>query len=53
MKVEKRVIKIGLMGEEGIEVIEGLSPSDWVVTKGRYRLANGMLVRADLSAEGE
>ncbi|GEM_PF-6390839 len=52
MEVEKRIITIGLMGEEGIEVTDGLSPEDWVVTKGRYRLANGMLVRADLNKMG-
>lgn len=45
-QVEQRIIKLGLIGEEGVEVTSGLQNGDIVATKGRFRLTTGMQVRA-------
>jgi multidrug efflux pump subunit AcrA (membrane-fusion protein) len=49
--VERRAVSIGLTGQEGIEVTEGLREGDVVVTKGRYRLTTGMRVRPNIALE--
>ncbi|MGK0321117.1 MAG: multidrug efflux pump subunit AcrA (membrane-fusion protein) [Granulosicoccus sp.] len=49
--VEQRVVSVGLTGQEGVEVTEGLLEGDVVVTKGRYRLTSGMSVRPNTSLE--
>jgi RND family efflux transporter MFP subunit len=38
-------VKIGLRGETRVQVLEGLSPGDTVVTTGRTALSDGMTVR--------
>lgn len=42
---EKRDLKVGLWGIDGIEIVDGLKPLERVVTKGRGRLADGQAVR--------
>lgn len=49
--VERRSVAVGLVGEEGVEVTRGLSEGDVLVTKGRFRLTTGMLVRTSPTAE--
>jgi multidrug efflux pump subunit AcrA (membrane-fusion protein) len=49
--VERRVVSVGLTGQEGIEVTDGLVEGDVVVTKGRYRLTTGMRVRPNTALE--
>ncbi len=44
-KVERRLLKLGIGGFKGMEVLSGLLPDEQVVTKGRFRLASGMTVR--------
>ncbi len=44
--VNRRNIKVGLFGFEGVEVTSGLSVGEVVVTQGRYRLSDGMAVRS-------
>ncbi len=34
----QRAIKIGLADKKEVEVMEGLGPKEWVITRGRYRL---------------
>ena len=51
-RVERRSLTLGLTGEEGIEVMSGLSKGELVVTKGRYRLTDGMHVRP-VAAKGD
>lgn len=43
--VERRTLMLGINNDEGVEVIRGLSPGEMVVTKGRFRLTDGMAVR--------
>ncbi len=50
-RVEKRVLKIGLWGIDGVEIIDGLKPGEFIVTKGRGRLADGQSVHV-VSREG-
>lgn len=45
--VERRDIQVGLFGFEGVEVTSGLSVGEKVVTKGRYRLSDGIAVRSN------
>ena len=49
--VERRPVTVGLTGQEGIEIIEGLDEGDVVVTKGRFRLTTGMRVRPNPALE--
>lgn len=44
-KVEERKIKLGLVSEDQVEVIQGLSEGDLVVTKGMERLKTGSLIK--------
>ncbi|KQB03927.1 hypothetical protein XV92_01575 [Vibrio metoecus] len=46
--VKRRTLTLGIIGEGGAEVKDGLSPGDIVVTKGRFRLTNDMPVRYSL-----
>lgn len=43
--VEQRPVIVGLTGQEGIEITEGLNEGETVVTKGRFRLSSGMRIR--------
>ena len=44
-RVVRRTLSLGIMGEDGAEVLDGLAPGELVVTKGRFRLTEGMPVR--------
>lgn len=44
-KVEERNIQLGVVSEDKVEVINGLSEGDVVVTKGMDRLQNGSLIK--------
>ena len=44
-RVKRRNLTLGISGEEGAEVLDGLVPGEVVVTKGRFRLTEGMPVR--------
>lgn len=44
-RVERRVVRTGLYRAGEVEVIEGLSTGDWVVTRGHSKLLDGALVR--------
>ncbi len=48
--VEQRAVSVGLIGQEGIEIIAGLAAGEVVVTKGRFRLTTGMRVRPNTAS---
>ncbi|MCU7933183.1 MAG: efflux RND transporter periplasmic adaptor subunit [Candidatus Thiodiazotropha sp. (ex Codakia rugifera)] len=50
--VARREVKKGKLSNRGISIIEGLSPSEWVVTAGVHFLAEGQQVRL-LEQSGE
>ncbi|AZR72699.1 hypothetical protein BBF96_04410 [Anoxybacter fermentans] len=43
-RTEKRMIKVGLVNDHKVEVIEGLQPGEKVVIMGQHRLQDGNLV---------
>lgn len=47
-QVTRRTLTLGITGEDGAEVLDGLAPGERVVTKGRFRLTGGMPVRYSL-----
>ncbi|MCP4690073.1 MAG: efflux RND transporter periplasmic adaptor subunit, partial [Desulfobacterales bacterium] len=42
---QKRRVTLGITAKENVEALEGISPGDRVITKGRYRLFPGRPVR--------
>jgi multidrug efflux pump subunit AcrA (membrane-fusion protein) len=42
-----RAVKVGLPGDFGIEVTDGLKPGDWIVTAGVNSLTEGQLVKVN------
>ncbi len=45
MRVSKRIVKIGDMASEGLQITEGLNSDEYLVTRGVHRLQEGMKVR--------
>lgn len=43
-KVSLREVRIGKYREDGVSVISGLMPSDWIVTAGVHKLVTGQVV---------
>ena len=43
-QVSLREVRIGKYREDGVSVISGLMPSDWIVTAGVHKLVNGQKV---------
>ncbi len=44
-KVSLREVRVGKYREDGVSVISGLLPSDWIVTAGVHKLVEGQVVR--------
>jgi membrane fusion protein (multidrug efflux system) len=44
-RVERRIVRTGIYRGGEVEIIEGLDPGDWVVTRGHASLLDGALVR--------
>lgn len=51
-RVTRRAVRIGLQGEEVIEVLEGVAPGDRVVVEGAALLSEGAAVRIAAGREG-
>ena len=45
-RVERRVIQTGLHRDGEVQVVDGLSPGDWVVIRGHFALVDGVVVQA-------
>lgn len=43
--VAERSVKIGIEESEYVEILGGIKQGEWLVTDGRYRVANGMTVK--------
>ena len=44
-RAERRELRLGLEGEEAMEVLSGLEPGEWVVTEGQNFLSEADRVR--------
>ncbi len=49
-RAEKRPVSLGLLGEELVEIRDGLSPEDWVVVAPPGTIAPGEAMRSDVVA---
>lgn len=49
--VQRRPVKVGQLTAQGIEILDGIRPGEWVVVAGAHFLHEGQKVRLDRSAQ--